>query len=402
MSLDWSPQQVTALDLVRRWLRDPGGPQVFKLEGYAGTGKTTIAVDIYNECNALACAYTGKAASVMANKGLGNASTVHRLIYTPVDKAGDRIKELKEELAMLEKVREPSRSLVQRMDAVRRALREATAAANQPNFVLKEASDIEMADLVILDEASMVDQRMAEDLLSFGVKVLVIGDPAQLPPVKGVGYFLDGRPDFRLTEIHRQAAGNPIIRMATDVREGRSLQLGDWGAARVVERITPQEALAADQILCGTNNKRRVINNRHRELEGYDWRAQPTPYAGERLVCLRNNRELGILNGTLWDVVAASWHPGEEEVDLRLTPDTGGAEIGLPAEACIFIDEDMKPQWGRHEWFTYGYCLTVHKSQGSQWNDVVLFDDWTNQASKRQWLYTGITRAAERLTVVRS
>src|SRR5262249_30844004 len=137
------------------------------------------------------------------------------------------------------------------------------------------------------------------------------------------------------------------------------------------------------------------------QLAGHDYARHPLPFPGERLVCLRNNRELGILNGTLWDCVECDWEPGEDLAALRVRPDTGGADIGLPAEASIFIDEDQKPLWGRGEWFTYGYCLTVHKSQGSQWDSVVLFDDWNNEASRRQWLYTGITRAAERLTVVR-
>ena len=59
--------------------------------------------------------------------------------------------------------------------------------------------------------------------------------------------------------------------------------------------------------------------------------------------------------------------------------------------------EQRKP----YDEFDYGYVLTVHKSQGSQWDDVVLFDEsFAFQDSRARWLYTGITRAAKRLSVV--
>jgi exodeoxyribonuclease-5 len=327
-----------------------------------------------------------------------------------MDPSGERVRELEEELRLLEAVAEPTPSLLQRAEAVRRALREARAEAGRPQFVLKEESEVHAYELVILDEASMVDERMGSDLLSFGVKVLVLGDPAQLPPVRGTGYFtteaFPARPEALLTEIHRQAAGNPIIRMATDVREGRALREGEWvtdqGSARVVRRVSKEEALAADQILCGTNARRRAINTRHRELGGHLGRG-PMPAAGEKLVCLRNNRDRGLLNGTLWRSLAdTEWQAGDDLVDLRVDGGEGGPEMGFPAEASIFLDEDQKPQWGRGEWFTYGYALTVHKSQGSQFNNVIVFDDWRQSSSDyKNWMYTAITRAAERLTVVK-
>lgn len=404
----WSPQQEEALDAIEHWRRDPSAPQIFRLFGYAGTGKTTIAVEIYRACNALACAFTGKAASVMASKGLTNARTVHSLIYNPVDKDGKQLKELEHELELLEKVSRPTKSLLQRMEAVRRALREAKAEHGRPQFTLKEASDIQSAALVILDEASMVDERMAEDLLSFGTKILVIGDPAQLPPVKGTGYFTNARPDYLLTEIHRQAAGSPIIRLATAVREGRSFSLGNWNGLSIVNRIDAQQALDADQVLCGTNNRRRSINLRHRQLLGHD-KGGPMPRASEKLVCLKNNRELGLLNGTLWDAAEhVEWFPGDDQFLLSVYPNgleriEGMPPQSFPVESCIFLDEDNKPMWGgKGEQFTYGYALTVHKSQGSQWDKVILFgQDWRQQSEDyKNWLYTGVTRAAEHLTVV--
>lgn len=401
--MEWSPQQEEALRRAKAWVDDPSAPQVHRLFGYAGTGKSTLAHELNAHVGgeALACAYTGKAASVMARKGLPGATTVHRLIYNPKDRDGTHLKQLQEELRLLEEVKVPSKGLLMRTEAVRRAVQEATAVSKQPQFILKEESEVSRAPLVILDECSMVNERMAQDLLSFGVKVLVLGDPAQLPPVRGTGFFIDAEPDSLLTEVHRQAKGNAIIEIATMIREGRRPRLGNYGEVTVCEKVDSQIALAADQVLCGTNKRRQAINNRHRQLAGHLDHG-PMPFAGERVVCLKNNHDLGLLNGTLWDVVEdVDWSPGEAQFHMRIVPDTGGLELGVPAEASIFLDEEQKPQWGGAEQFTYGYCLTVHKSQGSQWDNVLLFNDWSTRSdSYANWLYTGVTRAAERLTLV--
>lgn len=404
--MTWSPQQEQALNDVRRWLEQPPGsrPQVFRLEGYAGTGKTTIAREVLEFVggSALCAAFTGKAASVMADKGLIPSSTIHRLIYDPIhnqEELKQKLLALKEELATLEKVAEPDRGTLQRAEAVRRQLRETEAHARQPRFILKEISDVSSARLVIIDEHSMVNEEMGRDLLSFGVPVLAIGDPGQLPPVKGTGFFSQGRPDVLLTEVHRQAADSAIIHLATLARQGKPLPLGKYDGADVVRYVNAERATAADQILCGTNAKRRAINARHRQLGGHD--GSPMPLAGERLCCLANDRDLGLMNGTLWTVTEdAIWEPGDDTVYLRIRPDSGGDDMGVPAEAAIFLDEDQRPVFCRNQQFTYGYCLTVHKSQGSQWDDIVLFNDWPSRQSYNEWLYTGITRAAKNLTIV--
>jgi exodeoxyribonuclease-5 len=403
---EWAAQQQVALDRMRRWYDAPGSGQVFFLAGYAGTGKTTLAREMWEHVGggALCAAFTGKAASVMARKGLLGATTVHRLIYNPAGEEDEEtIQELRDELYTLEGLTSPGRIATMRMEAIRRQLQEFGARGRRPRFVLKGESDVQRAPLVILDEASMVDERMGEDLLSFGTKVLVLGDPAQLPPIRNAGYFTERQPDYLLTDVHRQAADSPIIHLATAAREGRALPRGDWGAARVVGGVAAADALAADQILVGTNAKRRACNARHRSLKGHEG---PWPKAGERLVCLRNDHSLGLLNGTQWvaDEDAAPDTYDGDALDLAVRPDEDGATLGalrIAAERRLFLDDSEKsPFGGGLQQFTYGYALTVHKAQGSQWGSVLLFSDWPSNRGYKEWLYTGITRAADKLTVV--
>jgi exodeoxyribonuclease-5 len=359
----WSPQQEAALKAVSLWLKR-GEPQVFRLFGYAGTGKTTLARAIADgsDGDVLFGAYTGKAALVMRSKGCKDARTIHSLIY---------------------RARESD--------------------SEEPVFELNEEGPAAKAALIIIDECSMVDSELGRDLLSFGKPVLVLGDPAQLPPVKGAGYFTDATPDAMLTEVHRQAADNPIIKLSMLIREGGRLDLGKFGESRVVQRdaIDAKAVTGADQILVGLNRTRRAYNKRLRELFG---RSRLLPESGDKLVCLKNDRKKGLLNGSLWTVKTAS---GIRRKKLRFTviPEDDSSRkpvrIGVAPEFFWGV-EDIPYELRRDsDEFDYGYALTVHKAQGSQWDRVVLFDEsGAFREHRNRWLYTGITRAAERLTIV--
>jgi ATP-dependent exoDNAse (exonuclease V) alpha subunit len=121
---------------------------------------------------------------------------------------------------------------------------------------------------VVIDECSMVNQELGEDLLSFGAKVLVLGDPAQLPPIQYGGYFTGGEPDAMLTEIHRQADGDPIVELATELRQGRMPRHGRYGESAIVAEISDEELGAADQLLVGRNSTRHRYNAKLRRLSG--------------------------------------------------------------------------------------------------------------------------------------
>ena len=97
---------------------------------------------------------------------------------------------------------------------------------HKPRFLLNEQSLLRDAELIVLDEVSMVGDDMARDLLAFGKPILVLGDPGQLPPIKGEGAFTEAQPDVMLTEIHRQAAESAIIRLATMARQGQPIPYG--------------------------------------------------------------------------------------------------------------------------------------------------------------------------------
>ena len=166
------------------------------------------------------------------------------------------------------------------------------------------------------------------------------------------------------------------------------------------DRFGPGRVLEADQVLVGRNRIRAASNRRLRSLLG---RTEELPEPADRLVCLRNNHNLGLLNGGLWEVEDRS-ALSEERIMLTVLPEEGGVALEVEAHTHYFRGSSDSLQWWERrdaEEFDYGYALTVHKAQGSQWRNVLLFDEsWCFRADRWRWLYTGLTRAAERVTVV--
>jgi ATP-dependent exoDNAse (exonuclease V) alpha subunit len=353
-----SSQQEAALKAVMKWYR-AGDKQVFRLYGYAGTGKTTLARDFAAAIDGQVAfaAFTGKAAHVMRGKGCLDATTIHGLIYR------------------LEKEDEN----------------------RNPIFVINHDSSARHARLIVIDEASMVNEKIGRDLLRFGVPIIVIGDPWQLPPVEGAGFFTTDEPDFMLTEIHRQARDSPIIKMATIVREGRLLPVGDYGDSSRVVHLRDYRVEPCDQILVGRNFTRRNINIGMRERYG---RHGACPVGGDKLVCLRNDYRRGFLNGSLWIVEQVIEASDDGPIVLRVRSEEGGASVTATTHSGFFNHLPI-PDPREYVEFDYGYALTVHKAQGSQWDSVVLHAEHNYfGADSRRWLYTGLTRAAKRITAI--
>lgn len=371
---EWSGQQDQALRMVRSWIKDPYGKQVFRLFGYAGTGKTTLAQEIARMVKGLVlyATFTGKAALVLRKKGCHSASTIHALIYEPVQ----------------------------------------CERTGEVTFKLKVDSDLADAKILIVDEVSMVDELLGSDLVSYGTRILVLGDPMQLKPIKGQGYFTNGEPDIMLTEVHRQAEGNPIIRLSMDVREGGRLMPGQYGDSLIVRREDiDREELGAkvtesDQLICGLNRTRHNFNRRIRQMRGLHGRQQPWhPAAGDRLICLKNNHHRGLFNGGMWHAANVKVKKGVVNV-IAESLDEERAPITAKVFDEFWTGDEQKLDWRerkKSDEFTFGWAITCHKAQGSQYDNPIIFDEsgtFARGGEHINWTYTAITRAAERLTII--
>lgn len=385
-----SPQQADGMAKAETWFRQwaewdefggdeddsianfPAPPQLFKIFGWAGTGKTTLAKQIRDMVRSvrkgqvLAATFTGKAALVMQKKGI-SCSTIHSLIYSPIE------------------VIDPDTG-------------ETTV-----EFGLNPESPLCDASALLLDECSMVGEDLAKDLLSFGKPIIVLGDPGQLPPINGTGFFSKGTPDVMLTEIHRQAADNPIIRMSMDIRSGKGVKRGRYGQSQVIGKtdLSPDMLLSADQVLVGKNQTRAVYNQRIRALRGCN--TPGVPCVDEKLICLRNERKKGLLNGGMWRPTQLP-QPRGDTLEMRLASlDMEGRTAVVEVPLQFFNGEADKltaTQKRKYDEFDFGHAITVHKSQGSQWGHVlVVNENYCFREDAVKWLYTAVTRAAEKLTL---
>jgi exodeoxyribonuclease-5 len=393
--------------------------QVFRVFGYAGSGKTTITKHAIAELGlrdgaggVLYAAFTGKAALVMTRKGTP-ASTIHSLIYRVSEATQEEIEKVKRDIAAIraklnllgetERFLEETRlrSLELRLDDI-----------HKPRFVLNEQSIVRDAELIVLDEVSMVGPDMARDLLAFGKPILVLGDPGQLPPIKGEGAFTQDAPDVMLTEIHRQAGESAIIRLATMARQEVSIPYGAhdahvWKMPR--NAVTPEQMLRGGQVICGKNATRINLNIAMKRAAGFE-----TVYPvgkGEKIICLKNRNDLGLVNGMFIEFADIR---EEDPLAFSATVRTeDGADIpgrqrfykGHFDDHIQYDAERLKRDWRDMKGLietVWGYAITGHKSQGSQWENVIVYDDGLGRTAedRARWLYTAITRAEKGLVIL--
>lgn len=432
-----SPPQAAAIREIRDWFETrTDAQQVFRLFGYAGSGKSTVLKFALDELGlsphrsakdgpcvpgVVTATFTGKAALVLTRKGTP-ARTIHSLIYSvteateeEVEAAGKRLREAEDAARRLSGFDRTT------AEAAVEAMRQALSAMKHPRFALNPQSDAADARLIVLDEVSMVGEDMARDLMSFGKPILVLGDPGQLPPIKGDGAFTRDEPDVMLTEIHRQAAESAIIRLATMARTGEPIGFGSYDAHVAKMRkgdVTPEQALHGGQLICGMNATRLQINNAMRAAAGLGDTWLPTG-AAEKIVCLKNQNDLGLINGmfvTLEDIV--------DEGSLffsAVVTDEDGRRVGpvdrdgRPGRLRLYkghFEDHVAFDRTRHDrdWkakrllteATFGWAITAHKAQGSQWENVIVWDDGLGRTEidRRRWLYTAITRAERGLVLL--
>jgi exodeoxyribonuclease-5 len=399
-SLQLTPEQERAVRRVMDWWSTTPHRstehQVFRLFGPAGTGKTTLAKYIAAQVreatikfgdgfgDVVFAAYTGKAAHVLRRKGCEGARTLHSLIYVPTTGCD-----------------------FSRDGASIDAEHTHTPDCTRVRFVLREPDDCELTDaaLLIVDECSMVGPALADDLLSFGCPVLVLGDPAQLPPVGGEGALTNTAPDVLLEEIHRQALDNPVLELATRVR-----LYGASEAAAHKRQLDASWLLRADQVLVGRNATRWQAVEWIRAQQGFP---PGYPVPGDRIMVLTNNGGLSVFNGQQFAVIELLQQHGRHLV-LRVL-DEDGMPRTLPVDTAGFLGlaaelEAKKRRAGYSDvaFATFAQAITVHKSQGSEWGNVLVMDEsYIFNGTRRgepdhsgRWLYTAITRASNGVGIV--
>jgi exodeoxyribonuclease-5 len=422
-----STQQQEAIEKIREW-HYTANIDPFRLFGPAGTGKTTLAREVPAALGLTAVeygAFTGKAASVLRGKGCTPAGTLHSLIYKPMVNAetAAKLRAARDELEDMEADAtsgDPTAcgwasrlELAGAMDEVRETIAALEKEAKTIGWEWNPESVLAEAELLILDEVSMVDAKLASDIERFEVPVLVLGDPEQLEPVGGEGYYINAAPDYALTEIHRQALESPVLELATRVRTSADTRLGltpDDTEPRSLAR-----AMEHDQIICWKNATRWLLVSKIRERLG---RPAGRPVAGDRVMCLTNNRNLGVFNGQQFTVQGAK--PGPLGPELELVDDTG-AQRRILSHAEGFLgrqaQDNAKAQnlGGRSTrgLFTFANAITCHKAQGSEWGSVYVVNEAPDllgmtakragmaeaTMSARRWLYTAVSRASETVTV---
>jgi exodeoxyribonuclease-5 len=425
MSFTPSPQQAAAIAQIVEWYRSHSRQPVFRLFGYAGSGKSTITAhaiealglspkprDGGSEGGVLFAAFTGKAALVMTRKGTP-ASTIHSLIYRVSEATPEEIARIEQEAADLRAGLGslPAAEQLFAMERLKR-LELRLADIHRPRFVLNEQSMIRDADLIVLDEVSMVGQEMATDLLAFGKPILVLGDPGQLPPIKGAGAFTDAAPDVMLTEIHRQAGESAIIRLATLARRGEPIPYGEhdghvWKMRR--SDIGADQLLRGGQVICGRNATRIALNGAMKASAGFG-NTHPAGL-GEKIICLKNRNDIGVVNGMFVSLDDIR-HDGPLEFSAALTTEDGLKVAGRHRFYKGHYDDHIQldPERSRRDWkamrglieTVWGYAITCHKAQGSQWENIVVYDDGLGRTSedRARWLYTAITRAERGLVIL--
>ncbi len=328
------------------------GRQEIKIGGLAGTGKTVLARYLLERFDGWACcAYTGKATDVLRRKGVSRAQTIHSLIYQPYKNREGKLR-----------------------------------------FRKKESISVPG---ILVDEASMVGLWEYRDLMSFGYPVIYIGDMGQIPPPKG-NMDLMKHPHYTLTKLHRNAG--EIAHLCHWAREGKPIR--QFPAEKRVKFIDKRQMIPAnmvkvDQILCARNKTRVAINADVRNYLGYTQRL----HEGEKIICLRNNKDAGLFNGMMGHVLRVrDGEPPEMDIDVF-----GDQYTGVDFAPEIFGTEQVDMdnyEPGDPNWFDYARAITVHKAQGSEFDSQIsIVENVRRFCDQRKHDYTNFSRARKYLYI---
>lgn len=377
--------------------RHRDGEKYTVIAGYAGTGKSTLvryiidALDV-EENRVCYCAFTGKAAEVLKKKGNKNVATLHRLLYEHIPRPAG-------------------------------------------GFFRKPKPLIDY-DVVVVDEVSMAPKSLMELLFKHKVYVICLGDPFQLPPIdKDEDNHLLDNPHIFLDEIMRQEEDSEIIQLTMKIRNQESIDYFNGNEVKIIPYSDLNTGVLqwGDQVLTATNAKRRAINNQMRALQG----RTGEPVDGDKIICLRNywddsslngdaliNGTIGILQNSFrtWREIPRFIQSDIRKFDVLVgdlvVPETNDVyqmtemdrQMIITGEKCCdwrlsYRLGKLRSKYGEivPKEFTYAYAITTHKSQGSEWDKVVVLEEKFpfEKNEHARWLYTACTRASEKLVLVR-
>jgi len=357
---------------------------MFVYSGPAGSGKTTVVKYIIEKLGLkpkqyIAAAYVGKAVTQLQKNGL-SAKTIHSLIYKAIP---------------VTKVRPDGTTY------------------NSFEFILRDQLE-EDYKLIIIDEAGMVNDRMVEEILSYEIPTIFMGDMNQLPPVFGNCTVMEN-PDYILTKIMRQNEDNPIIKLSQMVLNDIPLFEGDYGSSKVVNNFSLYSGVINDfdQIICNTNKLRNYINDSIRyDFLGYNDRK---PRLFEKVICRQNNwyevvDGFALTNGTtgiITDIDKSTLSHGYYSIDFHpdyFQDNMEFTKLRMDAE-YIKLSYEVQKNVGKiyNEKFEYAYAITTHLSQGETYKKVLYFDSFFHDKNMtKRARYTAITRASDSVIIVKN
>ena len=402
-----TPEQSKIVQEIYKWIAD-GKKWNYNLGGYAGTGKTYTIQEFVNNASGIkiiCCAPTGKAVDVLNKKMPGAfVSTIHSLLYVPITPSSELLDSLMKQVIL---------------DPANLELREALAAERKKlakkkiSFANSPEPRIPNGAIVVVDESSMVTNRMYADFKATGNKVLFVGDPGQLPPVgDSETWFTEKNMDGMLHKIQRQAQDNPIIRLSMEIRGNRPIKYQRYYKVypncNIMHKseVDHQQWIDADQVITGRNVSRQRINRFVRKKMRLN--DSPLPRAGEKLIFLKNELvdDIYYINGMQCTAMS------DAQMGIGEHPFIDVAFGNVFVDAVPFYDYHCASHYDKSlelmPWshrrdareLDYAYAITVHKAQGSEWNSVLISDDNMlehRRKFRRQWMYTAVTRAKNKL-----
>lgn len=339
-------------DVVRSIIKDIKTKQIVSFGGSAGCGKTTCITVLSEVLSKFAiCAFTGKAAHILRKKGL-QASTIHSLIYKPV-----------------------------------------TGIDGKVEFILKDKFELGIEGFIV-DESSMISKDIYQDLLSFNLPVIFVGDHAQLEPI-GDNINIMANPMYKLETIHRNAG--EIAHFADHIRKGKlptTFHSKDKVKFIAPSEITDEMLLNTSQMICAFNKTRVSKNNQLRDLKGFTDQL----YVGDRVMCLRNNKNLGLFNGMQGEVIKLH---SKSKFDINVD---GSLFLNIQYLPSQFGKEKPDFEYGKDtpNPFDYAYWISCHKAQGDQFESVLVLEQECTLWEHRRWCYTSASRAIDSVIWVAS